>query len=70
MDDRDVETLREVARVACRASVRGVGREADLVVRDQVEGAARRVAGQRLEIERLGDDALARERRVAMDQHR
>ena len=46
VDDRRVEALREVARVARRAALRGVGREADLVVRDQVQRAAGRVAGQ------------------------
>ena len=70
MDDRDVETLREVARIAGRASALGLGREADLIVGDQVERAAGRVTGERLEIERLGDDPLARERRVAVDEDR
>ncbi|HZC74875.1 MAG TPA: hypothetical protein VE220_02780, partial [Gaiellaceae bacterium] len=69
MDDRDVEALGEVARVAGRAAAFRIGREADLVVGDQVERAARRVAGERLEIERLGDASLAGERRVAVDQH-
>ena len=44
VDDRDVEALREVARVARRAALGGIGREADLVVRDQVQRAAGRVA--------------------------
>ena len=70
VDDRDVEPLREVARVARRAALVRVGREADLVVRDQVERAAGRVAVEAGEVERLGDDALARERRVAVDQDR
>ena len=70
MDDRDVEALREVARVARRAAVAGVGREADLVVRDQVQRAAGRVAGKTFEVERLRDLALARERRVAVDEDR
>ena len=48
VDDRNVEALREVARVARRAAVCGIGREADLVVRDQVQRAAGRVAGERL----------------------
>ena len=46
VDDRHVEALREVARVARRASVVGIGREADLVVRDHVQRAAGRVAAR------------------------
>ena len=67
--DRHVEALREVARVAGRAALGRIGRVADLVVRDQVQRAARRVALERLQIERLGDDALAGEGRVTVDQH-
>ena len=37
VDDRSVEALGEVARVTRRAPVLRIGREADLVVRDQVE---------------------------------
>ena len=48
----------------------GVGREADLVVCDDVDGAAGRVALQRLEVERLGHHALAGERGVAVEQQR
>ncbi len=70
VDDRNVEALREVARVARRAAVAGVGREADLVVRDHVERAAGRVAGKSFEVERLGDLALAGERRVTVDEDR
>ena len=66
--DRDVEALGEVARVPRRAALGRVGRVADLVVRDQVERAAGRVALERLQVERLGDDALPRERRIAVDQ--
>ena len=70
VDDRDVEALREVARVAGRATLVRVRGEADLVVRDQVESAAGRVAVEAREVERLGDDTLAGERRVAVDQDR
>ena len=70
VDDRRVETLGEVARVARRAPFLGLGREADLVVRDQVEGAPGRVPVQVREIERLGDDALSGKRRVAVDEDR
>ena len=67
--DRDVEALGEVARVPGRAALGRVGRVPDLVVRDQVQRAAGRVPLERLEVERLGDDALAREGGVAVDQH-
>ena len=48
----------------------GRRREADLVVHDDVHGAADVVAGELGEVERLGDHALAGERGVAVDQHR
>ncbi len=70
VDDRDVEALREVGRVARRATLRGVGREPDLVVGDQVQRPAGRVALERFEVERLRDDALAGEGRVAVEQDR
>src|SRR5205823_71342 len=60
----------EVARVAGRASVLRIGREADLIVRDQVERAAGGVAREALEVQRLRDLALPGERGVAVDQHR
>ena len=70
VDDRHVEALREVARVARRAPLGGIGREADLVVGDDVQRPAGRVAVERVEVEGLGDDALPRERSVAVDEDR
>ena len=70
VDDRRVEALREIGRVARRAGLCRVGREADLVVRDHVQGAAGRIARERVEVERLRDDPLAGERRIAVEQHR
>ena len=72
VEDRHVEALREVRGPARGARVVGVRREADLVVGDQVQRAADRVAVERLQVERLRDDALAREGRVAVqdDRHR
>ena len=70
VDDRDVEALGEVARVARGAALVRVRGEADLVVRDQVERAAGRVAVEARQVERLRDDALTGERRVAVDQDR
>ena len=70
VDDRDVEALREVRGPARRARVVRVGGEADLVVLDQVQRAADRVAVEALQVERLRDDALAREGGVAVQDHR
>src|SRR4029453_8613530 len=70
VDDRDVEALREVRGPARGARVVRVGREADLVVLDQVQRAADRVAVEPLEGEPLRYDALARERGVAVQDPR
>ena len=48
----------------------GRGREAELVVDDQVDRAADSVAGDVAHVEALGDDALAGERGVAVHQDR
>ena len=68
MDDRHVEALGEIGRVPRRAALTGVGRESDLVVRDQVQRAAGRVALEVLQVQGLGDDPLAGERRVAVQE--
>jgi hypothetical protein len=68
--DRHVEAFGEVARVTGRAAVARIGREANLVVRDYVERAADRVPAKSREVQRLGDDTLRGERRIAVDQHR
>ena len=70
VDDRDVEALGEVRRPAGRARVVRVGGEADLVVLDQVQRAADRVAVERLQVERLRHHALAGEGGVAVQDHR
>ena len=70
VDDRDVEALGQIRCPARRAGVVGVGREADLVVHDQVDGAADLVAVERLQVEGLRDDALAGEGGVAVDHDR
>ena len=70
VDDRDVEALREVRGPARGARVVGVRREADLVVLDQVQRAADGVAVERLQVEGLRHDALAREGRVAVQDDR
>jgi hypothetical protein len=48
----------------------GRGGEADLVVHDDVHGAAGPVPAQLRQVQRLGDHALAGERGVAVDEHR
>ena len=70
VDDRHVEALRQIRGPARRARVVGVGREADLVVRDQVHRAADLVAVERLQVERLRDHALGGEGGVAVDHDR
>ena len=70
VEDGDLEHPGDVGAVARRARVGGVGREADLVIYDEVDGATRGVAFEPREVERLGDDALAHERRVAVDEER
>ena len=72
VDDRDVEALGEVGRPAGGARLVRIGREADLVVLDQVDRAADRVAVEALEVQRLRHDALAGEGGVAVqdDRHR
>jgi hypothetical protein len=70
VEDRDLQHLRHVGAVAGRAGVMGQGREPDLVVDHHVQRAAGAVAAQLGEVQRLLDDALADEGRVAVDQDR
>ena len=70
VDDRHVEALGQVRGPRGRARVVGIGGEADLVVLDDVDRAADRVAVERLQVERLGDDTLTRERGVAVEDDR
>jgi hypothetical protein len=69
VDDRDVEALGQIAGVAGRPCIRHVGREADLVVGDEVHGATDPVPAQGAEVERLGHHALPGERGVSVDHH-
>ena len=69
VDDRDVEALGQVARVPGRATLFRVGREADLVVGDQVQRPARRIALEAVHVQCLRNDTLRWERRVTVDQH-
>ena len=70
VQDRDLQALGQVGRVAGGAALRRAGREADLVVDDDVDRAAGLVALQLGEVEGLLDDALADEGRVAVDEDR
>ena len=68
--DRHFEAFGQVARVERAPPVlwqRGV---AELVVGDDVQRAAGRVAFETGQVERLGDDALADHGRIAMDEYR
>ena len=69
VNDRHVEPLGEVGRVARRAALARIRREPDLVVRDQVQRAPGRVAADAVQVEGLRDDPLPRERGVAVQQH-
>ncbi len=65
-----LDHLRDVGAVRRRAAVARIARrEADLIVDHEVHGAARVERARLRELERLRDDALARECRVAVDQH-
>ena len=69
VEDRRLDHPGDVGGVGRGARAARRGREADLVVDDDVHGAAGAVAAQLREVERLGDDALAGERRVTVHQH-
>ena len=70
VEDRRLDRLGDVGAVQRRAGVLRRGREADLVVDDQVDRAADAVAADVAHRQALGDDALAGERGVAVDEHR
>ena len=68
MENRGVDDLGDVGAIGRRAGIHRQGGEADLVVDDEVNGAAGFVAGQLGHIEGLGHDALADERGVAVNE--
>ncbi len=70
VEDGDLQHAGDVARVTRGAAVFRVGGEADLVVDDEVDGAASLVAGEVAQVQRLGRNALADEGGVAMDEQR
>src|SRR5688500_2229559 len=67
---RNLEALREIARVMSRASIARIGRESDLIVGDDVQRAAHAIPAQRRHVERLGNDSFAGERRIAVNADR
>ena len=70
MKHRGLDHLRDIRAVARGAGVDWQGGEANLVVDDEVEGAARLVTGELGEVERLRHRALAGEGGVAVDEER
>ena len=70
VEDRRVDHLRHVGRIGRGARIARIGGEADLVVDDEMQRAAGAVALQVGQGEAFGHHALARERRVAVHQHR
>ncbi|MHC2277016.1 hypothetical protein ACVME8_003627 [Bradyrhizobium diazoefficiens] len=70
MEDRRVDHLRHIRRIGRGTRVTRIGGEADLVVDDEVHGAAGAVALQVRQTEAFRDHALAGERGVAVHQQR
>ena len=70
VEHRSAQGARDVRAVVGRARVFGVGGEPDLVVDDDVDGAARLVALEVREIEAFRDQALPGEGGIAVDEHR
>ena len=68
--DRNLEAARQIAGVAGAVGLARRRREPELVVGDDVDRAAGVVAGEPRQVQRFGDDALARERRVAVNENR
>ena len=70
VEDRGLDHPRDVGGVRRGAGRARGGREADLVVDDDVDRAAGAVPAQLGQVERLGDDALPGERRVTVEEDR
>ncbi len=70
VEDRRLDHPGHIGRVVGGTACHRCGGEPDLVVDDDVDAAAGAVAPQLRQVERLGDHALARERRVAVDEDR
>ena len=70
VQDRDLQALGQVGRVAGGTALRRARRETDLVVDDDVDRAAGLVTLELGEVEGLLDDSLADEGGVAVDEDR
>ena len=70
VEDGRLHAARDVGGIGRGARFVGQRGEADLVVDDQVNGAAGGIAVELRKIERFGHHALAGESRVAVDQQR
>ena len=70
MENGRLNHARDIGRVGCGPGLFGCSSEADLIIYDQVDGAARRIAFQLGEIERLRHHALSGKSRISVDQHR
>ena len=70
VEDRRLHHLGDVGRVHGAAGSLGRGGEAELVVDDDVDRAARAVARESGEVERLGDHALSSECSISVQQDR
>ena len=68
--DGNLEPAGDAARVTGAVGLVGCGREAELVVRDDVNRAARIVAGEAGQVQRFRHDALAGERGITVNQDR
>ncbi len=70
MENWRLHHARDIGRIRRRARFIGQRRESDLVIDDQVHGAAGRIAVELREVERLGNNALSSESGIAVDQQR
>ena len=70
MKDRGIGHLGHIGAVDAAVRVAGIGREADLVVHDDVHGSADGVAVETDHVEALRHDPLAGERGVAVNEYR
>ena len=68
--DRNLESLREIARIMRRPAVDRISRESDLVVDDDVKRSADAISAEPRHVERLRHNALAGKRGIAVDAHR
>src|SRR5258708_29008889 len=68
MNDRDLESLRKITGVKTASRFVFYCGEAQLVVGDDVQTAARRIAWQARKVEGLRNNSLSRKRGVTMNQ--